>query len=232
MADADGADAKVDWSKSDFYLEAEALAACPPGQRPGERALEGWWIVHAERVAVRDRPDRAEGKALDVFRKGTALRVESTETGGDGNLWVQLAASELEHLARTGGRAKPEAAYALVHDPSSLPGPLVQPVPPEGARFFDGLEAVHPRERGAAVAPKLQAELEASRKEREAAAEAAMVTGEAELLGEAAVSRDQNVATYERPAGPARPPRFAPSAEGAGDEVVTSAQSMGSDEVE
>ena len=54
----DSKDPNIDWANSDFYLEVEALAQNMPRREPPPPPQYKWWIVKADRVAVRPTPGR------------------------------------------------------------------------------------------------------------------------------------------------------------------------------
>jgi hypothetical protein len=224
--DASEDDGPIDWSKSDFYLEAEALSissrrTAPPPPPP----VPQWWVVSYERLAVRERPSRAS-KALDVMRKAAVLNVADKpptyETVGNG-AWLKLAPSELQFLC---SRGKAKEAWVLVEDDklgtllTHVPQTALEAVEKDGEPLFD--EAVHPQRRAAASAEKVAQlmkiieEEEAQRKaaeerrvaeaQRRAAREAEYAAADRKAEAEAQGGAEANPnASYDAGAGPARP---------------------------
>ena len=176
----DSKDPNIDWANSDFCLEVEALAQSMPRREPPPPPQYKWWIVKAERVAVRPTPGR-HGAPLSAFRKGSVIRVAKVEEHGDAQgacPWARLEDSELPFLY-CGKEHVPEA-WMLVSDPRL--GDLLEPVPlealdtvPQAER--DELErdlfdpTIGPRERAEKAATKAATILEKHQAEAAAAAE-------------------------------------------------------------
>ena len=185
---------EIDWSKSNFYLEAEALAASMPMRSREQAPAQEWWIVSSERLAVRDAPTRF-GKALYVWRKGAVIKVQKIEPhrgqSGREEMWVQLAETEVKHLFL---RQVPEGgAWMLVGDGES--DSMLTPVPEEamkeiegrdGEQFFD--ERLSPDKRGAAAAAKAAAALARLEKQRETEANERKEAAEAAQQGPGVLS--------------------------------------------
>ena len=122
---------QIDWSKSDFYLEAEYLAETNAGRPPAATAaapspsadddsdkLPLHYVVAGERVAVRDAPSRT-GKALDVLRKGAVVIVRTIKwvqrPDKIWESWIKLEDDELRYLSPKQDPEKVEA-WALTAD--------------------------------------------------------------------------------------------------------------------
>lgn len=156
---------KIDWSKSDFYLEAEALAEQMPWRAEEEQKKKGeWWIVAADRVAIREGPKRS-AKALTVWRKTAVVRVAIVEPQAVGDLgcelWAKLDEEEHKHIITGKPLPKGTDAWILTFDGDL--GDLMTRIPeadirstPSGTELADALfvYSTHPEQRGAAAADK------------------------------------------------------------------------------
>ena len=155
---------KIDWSKSDFYMDAEMLSNLAPGsfrpQQEKPKSAVQYFIVSVERVAVRNTPRRS-GKALDVLRRGAAVRVtniESHTNDGVHEEWARLHADEGAFMV-----SKPEKdGYAWMLMSDAKLGELLTLVPsqalhtPDGAPVFN--DQLSPTDRTiAAVTPLREA---------------------------------------------------------------------------